>query len=77
MVYYGGVQSYSYQWLDGSASLGQGSTVSNLPPSVNYQLQVTDANGCQSLAFASLSEPSEIQVLTSVVTPAYCEDVAL
>ena len=72
----GGVQSYSYQWLDGSASLGQGSTVSNLPPSVNYQLQVTDANGCQSLAFASLSEPSEIQVLTSVVTPAYCEDVA-
>ena len=56
--------------------LGQGSTVSNLPPSVNYQLQVTDANGCQSLAFASLSEPSEIQVLTSVVTPAYCEDVA-
>ena len=72
----GGVQSYSYQWLDGSTSLGQGSTVSNLPPSVNYQLQVTDANGCQSLAFASLSEPSEIQVLTSVVTPAYCEDVA-
>ena len=72
----GGVQSYTYQWLDGSTSLGQGFTVSNLPPSVNYQLQVTDANGCQSLAFASLSEPSEIQVLTSVVTPAYCEDVA-
>ena len=72
----GGVQSYTYQWLDGSTSLGQGSTVSNLPPSVNYQLQVTDANGCQSLAFASLSEPSEIQVLTSVVTPAYCDDVA-
>ena len=72
----GGIAPYSYQWLDGNTPLGQNISVSNLSPSVNYQLQVTDANGCQSLAFASLSEPSEIQVLISTITPAYCEDVA-
>ena len=48
----------------------------NLGASANYQLKVTDANGCESLAFASLSEPTEIDILTSTVTPAYCEDVA-
>ena len=73
----GGIAPFSYQWLDGSILLSSTADVaSGLSASVNYQLQVTDANGCQSLAFASLSEPSEIQVLTSVVTPAYCEDVA-
>ena len=71
----GGIAPFSYQWLDGSIPLSQ-ATLPAVSASVNYQLQVTDANGCQSLAFASLSEPSEIQVLTSVVTPAYCEDVA-
>ena len=72
----GGTPHFSYEWLDGSSSIGQNITVSNLSPSVNYQLNVTDANGCQSLAFSSIIEPLEIQVLTSTVTPAYCEDVA-
>ena len=72
----GGTAPYSYQWLDGSVDLGQDSVIMNLGASANYQLKVTDANGCESLAFASLSEPTEIDILTSTVTPAYCEDVA-
>ena len=72
----GGTAPYSYQWLDGNVNLGQDSIVENLSSSANYQLKVTDANGCESLAFASLFEPTEIDILTSTVTPAYCEDVA-
>ena len=72
----GGTAPYSYQWLDGSMDLGQDSVIMNLGVSANYQLKVTDANGCESLAFASLSEPTEIDILTSTVTAAYCEDVA-
>ena len=72
----GGTAPYSYQWLDGNVDLGQDSVIINLGPSANYQLKVTDVNGCESLAFTSLSEPTEIAILTSTVTPAYCEDVA-
>ena len=72
----GGTAPYSYQWLDGSVDLGQDSVIMNLGASANYQLKVTDTNGCMSLAFTSLSEPTEIDILTSTVTPAYCEDVA-
>jgi len=72
----GGTQPYTYQWLDGGTPIGQNISVLNLPPSVNYSLQVMDANSCTSLAFASITEPSEIQVLTSTITPAYCENVA-
>ena len=51
----GGTAPFSYQWLDGSTTLSSTIEIANgLSSSVNYQLQVTDANGCQSLAFASL-----------------------
>ena len=35
----GGTSPFSYEWLDGNSSIGQNITVSNLSPSVNYQLK--------------------------------------
>ena len=46
----GGTPPFSYEWLDGSTSIGQNITVSNLSPSVNYQLQ---CNRCERLSIFS------------------------
>jgi len=51
----GGTPSYSYQWSDGSST----QTAFNLAAG-NYNLTVTDANGCTATATTSLTDPAPI-----------------
>lgn len=58
----GGVGPYTYLWSNGST----GTSLSNLVAG-NYSITVTDANGCQKLANATVIQPSQIMPTTSTV----------
>ncbi|MBR9920207.1 MAG: hypothetical protein GYB31_05150 [Bacteroidetes bacterium] len=47
----GGTPGYSYDWSNG----GSGANVGNLPPG-NYDVTVTDANGCEDIASLTIGE---------------------
>ena len=51
----GGDGNYSYQWTGGPATANYTGLVAG-----NYTVLVTDGNGCQSGAFVTITEPSEI-----------------
>jgi len=66
----GGVAPYTYLW---NTEPGQTtSSVANLR-SGNYEVTVTDSNGCTETGSVTISEPSEL-IISSVVTPAGCPD---
>ncbi|MGC9331267.1 MAG: PKD domain-containing protein [Bacteroidales bacterium] len=54
----GGVPPYSYQWTLGQ----QDDTASNLPAGL-HEVSVTDANGCQMVLSAYLTDPDDIIIL--------------
>ncbi|MCB0478712.1 MAG: T9SS type A sorting domain-containing protein [Crocinitomicaceae bacterium] len=53
----GGTTSYSYEWTNNQTA----DSIYNLCPD-NYTLFVTDANGCQDLKHASITEPNLLEV---------------
>lgn len=60
----GGTTPYSYQWDD---PLSQTTNVASNLCSTNYNLVVTDANGCQTNGSIAITEPSMITIDSTVV----------
>jgi len=56
----GGAGNYTYQWANGT----QGAVVTNLPAG-SIGVTVTDGNGCQTVASASLAQPSPVTATTA------------
>merc|ERR1711974_249528 len=56
----GGVTPYTYLWSTGAT----GNSVSGLSPG-NYNVQVTDANGCDTTINFSITEPTALEVTLS------------
>lgn len=65
----GGTASYQFTW-DAAAGNQSGATAQNLSGG-NYQVVVTDANGCTAQMSATVAEPAAIQ-LTTQTTDALC-----
>ena len=63
----GGAGNYTYLWDDGLAQIGQTAT---MLPANNYNVTITDANGCQAIAQATVNEPDALSLSFNV------EDVA-
>ncbi|PRY39169.1 putative secreted protein (Por secretion system target) [Spirosoma oryzae] len=63
----GGTAPYTYRWSNGATT----PTVSNLTAS-DYQLVVTDANGCQQTTSVAVAQPATLLTLTSANSPAKC-----
>ncbi|MFK7949142.1 MAG: proprotein convertase P-domain-containing protein [Saprospiraceae bacterium] len=57
----GGTTPYSYTWSTGTSTTN---TLSNLPIG-NYTVTVTDANNCQKTATYTITQPTDITLLTS------------
>ncbi len=51
----GGTSPYTYQWSSGESTPNLGSIVAG-----SYMVTVTDANGCQTIASATVNEPAEV-----------------
>lgn len=62
----GGTGSFLFEWFDDLMNpIGVGPTISNLCPG-NYNLRVTDANGCFATALITINAPTQINVVTTV-----------
>ena len=74
---YGGNPSYTFDWTINGNSLGiNNSFVDGLPYSTQpYQLSVTDANGCNQLAYAFINHPEKLVLDTSDIVSAYCLNI--
>jgi len=59
----GGTGTYSYSWSD-----GQTTPIATGLTSGSYTVTITDDNGCMSLAFVSLAEPTAISATISVTS---------
>ena len=64
----GGTLPYTYQWSTGQTS----STADNMPAGNNYDVTVTDANGCFIIEPATVLGPAEIVIQTTDVQDAFC-----
>ncbi|MBL0102641.1 MAG: SprB repeat-containing protein [Bacteroidetes bacterium] len=62
----GGVSPYTFMWSDGSSS----STISSLN-SGQYDVIITDANGCSASSHVIVNEPASVEV-TSLSNPVSC-----
>lgn len=69
VVPFGGTSPYTYQWIGGGNNLN--SQQNNGLCAQNYQILITDANGCDTLGVVSLSQPSNI-VLSTTFTQVKC-----
>ncbi len=67
----GGTSGYTYLWCDGQVT----ATAMNLPMG-DCGVTVTDANGCEVEAIASVSEPAILTAAVTTVTPATCNATA-
>ena len=67
----GGVGPYQYQW----SNQGQGAAISQLPAG-NYQLSVTDANGCFQLGSINISQPATAVDVVATQSFAGCDGSA-
>lgn len=63
----GGTPVYTYQW-DSAASNQITATASNLCPG-NYQVVITDGNGCTTMASVAITEPLPLNVSSSSTSP--------
>lgn len=66
----GGIAPYTYSWDTDPVQVTP--SVSNLR-SGNYNITVTDNNGCLETGMVTISEPPEL-IISSTVTPAACPD---
>lgn len=65
----GGTMPYAYLWNDGTTDLD----IVDVPAD-DYQLTVTDANGCSTLsAVYTITEPSALDIAAPVITDASCD----
>ena len=60
-----GTSPYSYQW-SANAATGNTNPASNLSPG-NYQVTVTDANGCSGSATATITQPTQLTLSTTAI----------
>jgi len=67
----GGTSPYTYLW-DIAAGSQTDSTAIGLSAGT-YSVIITDANGCSELITAAVSEPSELTLVVSNITPAACK----
>jgi hypothetical protein len=65
----GGTPPYTYLWNDPTSQTN--ATVSSLPAG-SYTVLVTDANGCQDSATATLTQPSLFTIFTVDLIDAHC-----
>jgi hypothetical protein len=74
---HGGSPAYTYDWTINGNSLGiNNSFVDGLPYSTEpYQLSVTDANGCNQLAYAFIDHPEKLVLDTSEIVSSYCLNI--
>lgn len=70
----GGVFTYSFEWTQGSTSMGENEDLINLGPNT-YSVSVTDANGCNIEGSASITQPSKL-ITTPTPTPITCNGAA-
>jgi gliding motility-associated-like protein len=61
----GGVQPYTYLWTNGINTSANNSIASGI-----YSCTITDANGCQTTATATVNQPTELSANLSPVSPA-------
>jgi len=64
---YGGTAPYQYSWSNGSND----SVVNGLSAG-NYNLTITDYNGCDASEIVTISEPSQFNIQTNVLENSYC-----
>ncbi|MFM7595672.1 MAG: gliding motility-associated C-terminal domain-containing protein [Flavobacteriales bacterium] len=63
----GGTPGYQYLWSNGATT----PSVSNLTPGL-YTVNVTDINGCQTINQVTITQPTVLQVSSSLSTPVFC-----
>jgi len=64
----GGLAPYTYEWSNGSQNQG----ITGLATGT-YSVEVSDSNACIGSAIASISEPTELNVITTQTSPETCE----
>lgn len=74
----GGTAPFSYVWYDNGVIIGTTTTpsISNLAPSMNYDIEITDANGCK-LFYHDISDSLAVGSINNIqanssITPANC-----
>jgi len=68
----GGTPSYNYNWNGGI--LPNSSTLTNLSAG-DYDLILTDANGCQLFESFIIFDPPQVEITDAIVTPGLCSNV--
>ncbi|NDB35141.1 MAG: hypothetical protein EB023_07295, partial [Flavobacteriia bacterium] len=63
----GGTPGYTYLWSNSDTT----TTTSNLTPGL-YSVTVTDTNGCQTTSQVTITQPTVLQVASSISTPVFC-----
>ncbi len=67
----GGTSPYTYEWFQAGNSLGQFTQIATNLCAGTYDVEVTDANGCQTTVSVTLTEPAPL-VNAVTVTDASC-----
>ncbi|NBO60121.1 MAG: hypothetical protein EBU82_04010 [Flavobacteriia bacterium] len=63
----GGTPGYQYLWSNGQTT----ATAVNLIPGL-YSVTITDTNGCQTTNQVTITQPTVLQVSSSLSTPVFC-----
>jgi gliding motility-associated-like protein len=63
----GGTPGYQYLWSNGQTT----ATATNLVPGL-YSVNITDTNGCQTTNQVTITQPTVLQVNSSLSTPVFC-----
>ncbi|MGF1564708.1 MAG: gliding motility-associated C-terminal domain-containing protein [Flavobacteriales bacterium] len=67
----GGTEPYTYQWSGPNGYTADAAAIADLEPG-NYQLTVTDANGCEGEAEFTLDEPADLVLTLDEVVDSPC-----
>ena len=67
----GGTEPYNYAWSGPNGYTADAAAIADLEPG-NYQLTVTDANGCEGQAEFTLDEPADLVLLLDEVVDSPC-----